>query len=159
MIGPTMNAVLEGWNRMDAGMAAEEVLPCCGSQAWALRLANQRPLREPIEVLTVSEEIWWKLDESDWRQAFETHPRIGERKALATERSLAWSDREQSAAVSSRMMSISSPRETAPTRRSSDVPSSYLRAARRPARSSGSFIGDSATMPSSKCVKRRRSKA
>ena len=101
MIGPTMNAVLEGWNRMDAGMAAEEVLPCCGSQAWALRLANQRPLREPIEVLTVSEEIWWKLDESDWRQAFETHPRIGERKALATERSLAWSDREQSAAVSS----------------------------------------------------------
>ena len=101
MIGPTMNAVLEGWNKMDPEMAAQEVLPCCGSQAWASRLASRRPLRDPAEVLTASDEVWWKLHQNDWREAFETHPRIGERKALATERSLGWSDREQSAAISS----------------------------------------------------------
>lgn len=98
MIAPTMNDVLARWNGLDANAAAAEVLPCCGSRAWARGLVLRRPLSGEAEVLAASDAVWWGLGEKDWREAFDSHPRIGERHAGAatTARSLAWSGREQS---------------------------------------------------------------
>ncbi|GAC1418793.1 MAG: 2-oxo-4-hydroxy-4-carboxy-5-ureidoimidazoline decarboxylase [Acidobacteriaceae bacterium] len=98
---PTQNAILERWNAADAAVAAREILACCGSGAWADSLAARRPFASPGELFMVSDMIWQNLAEDDWREAFASHPRIGETHvASATEESLAWSGEEQRAAAS-----------------------------------------------------------
>ncbi|MDP9040273.1 MAG: 2-oxo-4-hydroxy-4-carboxy-5-ureidoimidazoline decarboxylase [Acidobacteriota bacterium] len=94
------NETLERWNAAEAKAAAREVLPCCGSQAWAEALAARKPLAGADEVFAASDAIWQNLGEDDWRQAFDSHPRIGQRHARsATGESLAWSGDEQRAAM------------------------------------------------------------
>lgn len=92
---------LDAWHAMSMDAAAEAVLPCCGSHAWARGLAARRPLDTLPELLAASDASWWSLSEADWNQAFESHPRIGERTArgTATGASLAWSAGEQGTAL------------------------------------------------------------
>ncbi len=91
---------IEDWNALPVEAAGEAVLPCCGSQAWALGLASRRPLSTLPELLAASDAAWWSLTEADWQQAFDSHPRIGEQGAVghATDASLTWSAGEQRAA-------------------------------------------------------------
>lgn len=89
---------LDRWNVLSAEAAAMEVLPCCGSRAWARAMAERRPVTTGTDVLAASDAIWWRLGERDWQEAFDSHPRIGEQQAKgeAAGRSLAWSAEEQS---------------------------------------------------------------
>lgn len=97
----TTNAVLANWNALDAEAAAREVLPCCGSRAWANAVAARRPFADAQQLFQESDIIWAALAEPDWREAFESHPRIGQQYArAATAESLAWSSEEQRAAMS-----------------------------------------------------------
>jgi 2-oxo-4-hydroxy-4-carboxy-5-ureidoimidazoline decarboxylase len=92
---------IETWNTMDAIAAAAGVLPCCGSHAWAHGLAARRPLSTLPELLAASDAAWWSLPEADWKQAFDSHPRIGEQHAQAdvTVESINWSVGEQGIAA------------------------------------------------------------
>jgi 2-oxo-4-hydroxy-4-carboxy-5-ureidoimidazoline decarboxylase len=92
---------LDEWNTMSAEAAADAALPCCGSHAWARGLAARRPLSTLPELLAASDAAWWSLAESDWKEAFNSHPRIGEQhaQAAATDASLQWSAGEQSSAM------------------------------------------------------------
>jgi 2-oxo-4-hydroxy-4-carboxy-5-ureidoimidazoline decarboxylase len=93
--------VLERWNSLDPALAAREILPCCGSTAWAAELAARRPISDGDHLLIQSDAVWFGLPESAWQEAFDSHPRIGQQKAKsATETSLAWSATEQSVAQS-----------------------------------------------------------
>jgi 2-oxo-4-hydroxy-4-carboxy-5-ureidoimidazoline decarboxylase len=93
--------VLAGWNALDAEAAAREVLPCCGSRAWAAGLAAHRPFADAQHLFAASDRIWTALPEADWCEAFDSHPRIGQQHArVATAESLAWSSEEQRAAMS-----------------------------------------------------------
>ena len=96
-----MNAMLERWNARDRFTAETEILPCCGSRAWAQELAQLRPFESAEELLRTSDQVWTALDIADWNEAFASHPRIGERKApvSATSQSAQWSIEEQSAAA------------------------------------------------------------
>ncbi len=89
--------VLNRWNRLPIEQAAQEVLPCCGSQTWARTLAERRPYADSTSLVAVSNEICNQLDAVDWMEAFLKHPRIGERKAppAALSQSAAWSAQEQ----------------------------------------------------------------
>jgi 2-oxo-4-hydroxy-4-carboxy-5-ureidoimidazoline decarboxylase len=92
-----MNKVLARWNSLDADEAAREALPCCGSQAWAVALASKRPIADELSLQETSAAIWWALPEQAWREAFASHPRIGQKHAVsdATTESLQWSEKEQ----------------------------------------------------------------
>jgi 2-oxo-4-hydroxy-4-carboxy-5-ureidoimidazoline decarboxylase len=92
---------LDEWNTMSADDAGSAILSCCGSTAWAHGLSARRPLGSLPELLAASDAAWWSLGESDWKQAFDSHPRIGEThaQAAATEASLEWSSGEQSSAM------------------------------------------------------------
>jgi 2-oxo-4-hydroxy-4-carboxy-5-ureidoimidazoline decarboxylase len=91
-----MNDVLARWNNLLATEAAEEILPCCGSKAWAREVAKQRPLPEETALIGACDKVWWGLDQADWLEAFCSHPRIGESKAhLGSARSSKWSGEEQ----------------------------------------------------------------
>lgn len=92
---------LARWNAMTTDDAAASVLPCCGSRAWAAGLATRRPLGSLPELLAASDSAWWSLPTQDWKEAFESHTRIGERHASgpATVASLRWSEAEQGVAT------------------------------------------------------------
>lgn len=94
------NSVLAHWNSLKPKEAAREILPCCGSRAWAAGLASLRPYENPEALLESSDQVWKKLEDKDWLEAFMSHPRIGQRHARkATRKSLEWSSEEQSAAM------------------------------------------------------------
>jgi len=97
-----MNKVLARWNSLDLATAAREILPCCGSHAWATALVSARPISDETSLIETSAAIWRNLPEQAWQEAFDSHPRIGQRQAQthATEESLRWSEREQRTALS-----------------------------------------------------------
>jgi len=93
------NPTLEHWNTLDASAATDAILPCNGSHAWAEGMAALRPFDTAFDLTCTADRIWLTLSETDWQQAFDSHPRIGEHKAkAATAQSLSWSSTEQSAA-------------------------------------------------------------
>jgi 2-oxo-4-hydroxy-4-carboxy-5-ureidoimidazoline decarboxylase len=99
---PVASAALARWNALEADSAARAVLPCCGSHAWADALAERRPFASTAALLAASDAVWAALPEEDWREAFDSHPRIGQQHAhAATAESLAWSSEEQRTAMSS----------------------------------------------------------
>jgi 2-oxo-4-hydroxy-4-carboxy-5-ureidoimidazoline decarboxylase len=95
------NEVLARWNTLDTVEAALEALPCNGSRAWAAKLAARRPFEDISDVIAAANGVWLTLDDKDWQEAFDSHPRIGERHAqAATATSLQSSAQEQSGAIS-----------------------------------------------------------
>lgn len=92
-----MSDALARWNFLPVATAMNEILPCCGSRSWADGLVARRPLHDERALLAASDEVWLSLAESDWLEAFRSHPRIGESSApkAASARSAAWSEQEQ----------------------------------------------------------------
>jgi len=92
-----MSDVLARWNGLRMEEAEEEILPCCGSRAWAHEMAARRPISDEAALLATSDEVWRELPETDWMEAFRSHPRIGESHgpASAPARSATWSGEEQ----------------------------------------------------------------
>ena len=70
-----MKEVLARWNRKPRAEAAKEILPCCGSTAWANQVAARRPIHNEAALLAACDEVWRNLPEPDWVEAFESHPR------------------------------------------------------------------------------------
>jgi 2-oxo-4-hydroxy-4-carboxy-5-ureidoimidazoline decarboxylase len=65
-------------------------------------MVTRRPFADATSLLAASDEAWRNLGESDWLEAFGSHPRIGESRAEHTAgdtRSAAWSAVEQSNAA------------------------------------------------------------
>jgi 2-oxo-4-hydroxy-4-carboxy-5-ureidoimidazoline decarboxylase len=92
-----MSDVLSRWNFLPASAAANEILPCCGSKAWADAITARRPWPDEKVLLTASDEVWHSLSESDWLEAFRSHPRIGESSTPkgVSPRAATWSEQEQ----------------------------------------------------------------
>jgi OHCU decarboxylase len=88
---------LQCLNAMAAPFAEKEFLKCCGSPNWARQLTTRRPFASFDQLAESAEQIWWSLDETEWLEAFLSHPKIGEQKAVATTSSEAqrWSESEQ----------------------------------------------------------------
>jgi OHCU decarboxylase len=89
--------VLALWNDLQPDKAADEILPCCGSKAWAHEMAARRPILDEASLLAACDDVWTNLPQSDWLEAFRSHPRIGDSHALASApvRSAVWSGEEQ----------------------------------------------------------------
>ncbi|MFY9823979.1 MAG: 2-oxo-4-hydroxy-4-carboxy-5-ureidoimidazoline decarboxylase [Thermoanaerobaculia bacterium] len=73
-----MSLDLDRFNALAGDEAVALLLPCCGSRAWARRLAASRPFQDLAGLQKKSDEIWRGLGGEDWREAFAAHPRIGE---------------------------------------------------------------------------------
>jgi OHCU decarboxylase len=86
-----MSEDLGRFNALPSDEAAALLLPCCGSRAWAWRMAAGRPFQGLADLQEESDRIWRSLDGKDWREAFAAHPRIGEKGSR-------WSEQEQAGA-------------------------------------------------------------
>ncbi len=89
---------LERLNSLPAEDARREFLKCCGSTTWAEGMIEQRPFANVESLKRTSVEVWSALEEKDWLEAFHSHPKIGEKKALAPPAAEAqtWAEQEQS---------------------------------------------------------------
>jgi OHCU decarboxylase len=89
------------WNRLPIDQATQAILSCCESKAWAQGMAARRPLGSESALLAASNEVWCKLTQSDWLEAFHSHPRIGASRPEHplfqhhSAQSAAWSAQEQ----------------------------------------------------------------
>jgi OHCU decarboxylase len=85
-------------NQLSADEAEQEFLKCCGSKRWAQILAAARPFADASELFSKADDLWWSLSEADWLEAFQAHPKIGEKKAAVSQSAQAqsWSSQEQS---------------------------------------------------------------
>lgn len=81
---------LAEFNALPRYRAEAELRQCCGSTAWARTMTSRRPFASFDRLVRAAGEVWWKLDPSDWMEAFGAHPRIGQRTAHT------WSAQEQS---------------------------------------------------------------
>jgi OHCU decarboxylase len=73
---------------------------CCGAERWVAGMLERRPLGTLAAVLAAADEVWTSTGETDWREAFSHHPRIGETRAAVAQdaRAAGWSAGEQAAA-------------------------------------------------------------
>jgi OHCU decarboxylase len=88
---------LESLNALPPAEASQEFLKCCGSARWTAAMTGRRPYASLEELTRTASEMWWALDQSDWLEAFHSHPKIGEKKAAAavSSQSKQWSGQEQ----------------------------------------------------------------
>jgi OHCU decarboxylase len=77
-------------NKVPRYRAEAELIRVCGSRAWVRGMVARRPFGDRDRLMRTASEVWWSLDQTDWREAFGAHPKIG-----ATPTS-AWSAEEQS---------------------------------------------------------------
>jgi OHCU decarboxylase len=95
------NSVLKQWNQLSVVDAIKAILPCCGSKAWARGVVARRPVIDETALLALSADTWRNLARSNWMEAFQSHPRIGELRVPSVERqsplaqSVEWSTQEQ----------------------------------------------------------------
>ena len=91
-------------DEMPESSAARMLTDCCGSSRWVTEMIAGRPFGSREAVFSAADRIWNALSASDWVEAFEHHPRIGERKSAIPqgERGAAWSSGEQAALASAR---------------------------------------------------------
>lgn len=73
---------LDAFNAMAVSEAKERLLQCCHSQAWARKVVEARPFASKNALFDSSEKYWLALSESDWLEAFEAHPEIGNAETL-----------------------------------------------------------------------------
>jgi 2-oxo-4-hydroxy-4-carboxy-5-ureidoimidazoline decarboxylase len=71
-------------------LAREALLACCGSEAWVMRMAANRPFADTETFEAQAEDVWWQLTDRDWLDAFAKHPKIGQKRDNAK-----WSAAEQ----------------------------------------------------------------
>ena len=74
-----MTTVATYLNELSDGDAQKELLRCCHSTRWAETLVGARPFADADELFERAEASWWNLEPADWLEAFEAHPRIGDR--------------------------------------------------------------------------------
>jgi len=101
---------LEWLNALPPEQATKEFLQCCGSTRWAEGVVSQRPYASIESLLTAARDTWSSLSESDWLEAFRSHPKIGERKAAASvsEQSQQWSGQEQASVATASQETVES---------------------------------------------------
>jgi len=97
-VSATASKGLERLNRIPGRQLRRELLDCCGSREWAKRMAARRPFTGAAHVCSAADELWRSLGAEHWLEAFQHHPRIGEREAPAKQsaKSRNWSAKEQS---------------------------------------------------------------
>jgi len=62
-------------------------------------MASRRPFESRAELLRLSDSTFSSLTESDWREAFDQHPKIGDRSAVDRAGESTWAAQEQSSTM------------------------------------------------------------
>ncbi|MGE0547864.1 MAG: allantoicase [Kofleriaceae bacterium] len=97
---------LERLNVMAVDDARDALRRCCGAARWVELMVAARPFEDAAALLRIGERLWWSLAETDHREAFAAHPKIGEAKVPASG-DAKWSSDEQKAAAATTARTVS----------------------------------------------------
>lgn len=88
---------ITAFDHMSASEAARLLAACCGATRWVDGMLARRPFGDIRTLLAAADDVWSAMDPSDWREAFEHHPRLGESRSAEPqgERERSWSAGEQ----------------------------------------------------------------
>lgn len=73
---------LEQLNQLSVAEAKTAFSQCCVSERWIEQMVTARPFSSVEELYLQAETIWQALQEGDYLQAFEGHPKIGDVSSL-----------------------------------------------------------------------------
>ncbi|HNS11468.1 MAG TPA: 2-oxo-4-hydroxy-4-carboxy-5-ureidoimidazoline decarboxylase [Bacteroidia bacterium] len=59
-----------------------EMEKCCGSSSWIKGMFSDRPFKNIEDLIKKADINWEQTTESDWLEAFDHHPKIGDLKSL-----------------------------------------------------------------------------
>jgi 2-oxo-4-hydroxy-4-carboxy-5-ureidoimidazoline decarboxylase len=72
---------------------------CCASAKWVSKVMEYFPFDSLEQLCEIAKEQWFKLEKDEWLAVFQSHPKIGEKKADETKQvsktHLQWSKKEQ----------------------------------------------------------------
>ncbi|MFT4825680.1 MAG: 2-oxo-4-hydroxy-4-carboxy-5-ureidoimidazoline decarboxylase [Halioglobus sp.] len=69
---------VETLNTMNAKTASHSFRQCCTSQAWIENMVASRPYDSAQAVIEAADKNWLGLQEQDYLEAFDGHPKIGD---------------------------------------------------------------------------------
>lgn len=74
---------LSQFNTLDVATAIKHFMDCCGSTKWTSCMMDHFPFTSEKELVDLAAKIWYdECGESDWRESFTHHPKIGDVKRL-----------------------------------------------------------------------------
>ncbi|MFT5520798.1 MAG: 2-oxo-4-hydroxy-4-carboxy-5-ureidoimidazoline decarboxylase [Enterobacterales bacterium] len=73
---------IEELNKVTEAEAEKLFMQCCTSSSWISKMIKARPFTDQKILVTKANQNWQRLDESDYLEAFEGHPRIGDVNSL-----------------------------------------------------------------------------
>jgi OHCU decarboxylase len=72
-------------DRLGDAEAAAQLRVCCGARRWIEGMLAARPFASVERAREEADRVWRSLGPEDWLEAFDHHPRIGERKTVAAQ--------------------------------------------------------------------------
>lgn len=108
------SALVDLLNAMTPDAAREALTRACGSRRWVAAMLAARPFGSDTQLFGEAERVWWRLGDSDWREAFTHHPRIGTDMAQLRARyaaTAAWSAAEQQSVQAASEQTLSALRD------------------------------------------------
>ena len=73
---------LEDLNNQTVEQAQHTFMQCCTSSVWCERMVEARPFADEQALKKSANMIWQALEETDFLEAFEGHPKIGDVNSL-----------------------------------------------------------------------------
>lgn len=73
---------LNDLNSSEEEVAKSVLFNCCSSKRWLKNLLKQRPFSSEQQLFDAADNSWKNLDETDYLEAFDGHPRIGDLASL-----------------------------------------------------------------------------
>lgn len=74
---------LAAFNTLDKKSAKKHLFDCCGCDKWASNMMAHFPFASEKQLVDLSAKIWYdECSESDWRESFTHHPKIGDVQSL-----------------------------------------------------------------------------
>ncbi len=88
---------LASLNELSPAEASEAFEKCCGAANWVQSMVAARPFASVEEMLTSADDTWLSGNASDWKEAFNHHPKIGDLESLSRKfaNTKAWAGGEQ----------------------------------------------------------------
>lgn len=73
---------LEQLNNFTVDEASHTFMQCCTSSTWVNTMVKARPFADKRALVNQADLAWQDLDEADYLEAFEGHPKIGDVNSL-----------------------------------------------------------------------------
>ena len=77
------NISLNSFNNLDMPDGRYHLLKCCGSINWVDGMLRRRPFKNLSQLQMTADEVWSKCSREDALEAFASHPKIGDKDAIA----------------------------------------------------------------------------